>query len=140
MEFTNNRPLVWVAVFVINQWKFLLWKRKSEFWEWKWCVPWWHLEFWKTLEDCWARETLEESWVIVRNVEFLWIANDITKNKHYVTVFMKWKYDSWEPIVTKFDEFYEWKWVSLDSLPENLFDIFRNFLGKNKNTIESALK
>jgi len=135
----KNRPLIGTWVFVIKEWKFLLGKRKSNFWDWKWCLPWWHLEFWETLEECWKRETLEESWVIVKDIEFLWISNDITENKHYVTIFMKSNYDYWKAIITDFDEFYEWNWVDLDSLPNNLFEIFSNFLDNNRDIIEKIL-
>ena len=135
----EKRPLVGTGVFVVKNGKFLLGKRKSHFWDGKWCIPWWHLEFWETLEECWKRETLEEAWIQIQDIEFLGISNDILENKHYVTVFMKSTYESWEAVVTDFDEFYEWKWVDLEELPENLFDIFRNFLEKNKGVIVELL-
>lgn len=136
---TKNRPLIGTAVFIIKDWKFLIWKRKSNHWEGTWCIPWGHLEFWETIEECVKREALEESWVNIKDVEFLWIRNDISKDKHYVTIFMKSKHDFWEVQLTEFDEFYEWKWIKIDNLPENLFYIFWNFVEENVDLIKSIL-
>jgi len=136
---TLKRPLIGTAVFVIKNWKFLLGKRKSNHWDKTWCIPWGHLEFWETYQECWARETYEEAGVTIKDIEFLWISNDIGIEKHYVTIFMKSNYKSWTADITDFDEFHEWIWVDLDSLPDNLFYIFEDFLNNNKELIKKYL-
>lgn len=136
----NNIPIIWTAVFVRNNWKILLWKRKSTHWDWKWCLPWWLLEFWESIEDCAIRETKEEFNVDIKNLKFLWIGNDVTKDKHYVTIFIFADYLSWDIDISIFDEFYEWVWVKLDNFPNNKFYILENFLIKNFALIEKLLK
>ena len=136
----KKRPSVWTWVFVIKDWKILVWKRKSNLGDGTWSLPWWHLEFWETFEECGIRETLEESWVNIRNIKYLWISNDVTENKHYVTIFMNCFYKWWEPHVTDFDEFYEWEWFDLKELPKNLFPIFENFLNDNFDLVKKILK
>jgi 8-oxo-dGTP diphosphatase len=135
----EKRPFVGVWVFVVKNWKFLLWKRKSNHENLTWSIPGWHLEFWETFEECWVRETLEEAWVYIKDVELFWITNNIWNEKHYVTIFLKSKYESGEPHVTDFDEFYEWRWVDLEELPEKLFPIFKEFLEKNLEEINKLL-
>lgn len=84
-----SQPVVWTAVFIVHEWKFLIWKRKSELWDWKWCLPWWHLEFWESLENCWKRESYEELWINIENISVLGVSNDITEKRHFVSVFFK---------------------------------------------------
>lgn len=133
-------PRVWTAIFVVKNWKFLLWRRKTDFWVWKRSLPWWHLEFWESLEDCAKRETKEEFNIDIEEINFLWISNDIKKEKHYVSIFMISKYVSWEVNLSIFDEFDEYIWSDWDNLPENLFYILKNFLNKNENITKKILK
>ncbi len=135
----KNIPIVWTWVFVIKDRKFLLWKRKSKLWDWFWSLPWWHLEFWETLEECWKRETLEEFWINIKDIEILWVSNDIKDNKHYVTIFMVSNYEWWSINISNYDEFYEYRWCNLENLPKSLFYIFDNFLNKNINSIKNIL-
>ncbi len=121
-------PKVGVATFVKKWDQFLLWKRASGFWKWTWCIPWWHLDFWESFEDCVRRETFEETNVFIKNVNFLWVNNDIIEDKHFVTICMFAEYDSWEPSVENDNEFDELIWTSLDLLPQKLFIPFDNIL------------
>ena len=133
------RPWVWVAVFVRKWNKFLLGKRKSEVWDKTWCIPWWHLEFWETFEECVKRETYEEANISIVNVKFLAVNNDIFDNKHYVTICMISDYKSGNVSIENDDEFYEWKWVDLDSMPEQLFFPFENLLRHHWELIRKEL-
>ena len=135
----EKRPYVGVWVFVVKNGRFLIWNRKSNHENWTWSIPWWHLEFWETFEECWKRETLEETWVKIKDIEFFWITNNVKNEKHYVTIFLKSLHEFWEPHITDFDEFYEFKWVSLNDLPEPLFPIFKEFLDANLDKIEKLL-
>jgi 8-oxo-dGTP diphosphatase len=49
-----------------------------------------HLEHGESLEECAARETLEETGLVVSGMRFLTATNDIfsEKNKHYVTIYV----------------------------------------------------
>lgn len=135
----ENIPKVWTWVFVFKDKKFLIWKRKSSFWDWTWCLPWGHLEFWETFEECGKREAKEEFNIEIKDIEFLGISNDFTETKHYVTIFMVSKYNWGEINLTIFDEFTEWKWINLEELPSNLFPIFKNFLDKNVELVRNKI-
>lgn len=136
---SHSRPLVGTAVFVFDtEWRFLLGKRKSNFWDGTWCIPGWHLEFWESFEDCVKREALEEAGVRIRNVQFLGINNDVIGERHYVTIFMRADYEDWE-IIPQLDEFEEVIWTDYHSLPQNLFPIFKNFLDKNPKVLGELL-
>jgi len=138
MENKNVRVGVWVVL--MKDWKILLWKRKNSHWDWNYQFPWWHLEFWESFEECVIRETMEESWVNIKGVKYMWLSNDVIENKHYVTIFMNALYGWWEPHVTDFDEFYEWGWFDLEKLPNNLFPIFESFLNKNFDLVKTIIK
>lgn len=135
----KKMPLVWTWVFVIKEKKFLLWKRKSKLWDWTWSLPWGHLEFWETLEECWKRETFEEFWINIKDIEILWVSNDIKDDKHYVTIFLFSSYEWWNINISNYDEFYEYKWTDLENLPENLFYILENFLNNNISSLKKIL-
>ena len=135
----RNRPFVWTGVFVVKDWKILVWERKSKLWGKTWSLPWWHLEFWETFEECWKREVKEESNLDVDNVVFLWLTNDIFSDKHYVTVFLLSDYSFWKAVNTEFDEFYQWWWFDIDSFPSPLFLPLENFLKENKWLLEEKI-
>lgn len=127
-------PKVWTWVFVLKDKKILIWKRKSSLWNETRCIAWWHLEFWESFEECVKRETKEEFNIEIKNVEFLWITNFITENKHYVTIFMKSEYKSWKIDISIYDEYSEWKWIDFEELNNyNLFPILKDFLDNIKN-------
>ncbi|NUJ97506.1 NUDIX domain-containing protein [Candidatus Gracilibacteria bacterium] len=136
----NNIPIIGTAVFVRNNGKILLGKRKSTHGDGKWCLPGGLLEFGESIEDCAIRETKEEFNVDIKNLKFLGIGNDVTKDKHYVTIFIFADYLSGDIDISIFDEFYEWVWVKLDNFPNNKFYILENFLIKNFALIEKLLK
>jgi hypothetical protein len=48
-----------------------------------------------------------------------YIASD---GKHYANIAFKAKYNGGEPKIVEPEKWKEWKWVSLDNLPENLFE------------------
>ena len=55
-----------------------------------------HLEHGESLEDCAARETLEETDLVVSGMRFLTATNDIfaDKDKHYVTLYVACELES----------------------------------------------
>ena len=128
---------VWVWVIIYKDAKVLLWKRKWSHWEDTWSFPGWHLEFWESWEDCANRETLEEIWITLKDIEYFWITNDlfIKENKHYVTIFMSSKYNSWEVQLLEPQKFIEWEWFDKQNLPENLFLPIKNLLKEKRNLL-----
>lgn len=102
-------PRVGVAVFIVHPdphtstgsssssgWKFLFGQRLGSHGAGTWALPGGHLEFGETFEECARREVLEETGLVVENVEFLTATNDVmpaeegnrVAEKHYVTIFM----------------------------------------------------
>jgi 8-oxo-dGTP diphosphatase len=108
----SSVPRIGVAVFILHPTatteavpnsnppvgsRFLLGLRLGSHGAGTWALPGGHLEFGESLEDCAAREVLEETGLTVEGVEFLTATNDVMpvsetsttgKGKHYVTIFM----------------------------------------------------
>ena len=72
-----NRPQVGVAVIIAHNGRVLLLKRKGSHGEGTWAPPGGHLEFGESLEECAMRETLEETEIVIDNVQFVAITNDV---------------------------------------------------------------
>ena len=129
----EKRPKVGMGVFVFNDGRFLLGKRKNTHGEGSWCLPGGHLEFNEELEDCARREVMEEAGVKIKNIRFSTITNDIFKKeeKHYITIFMLSDWDSGKVKVMEPHKCEEWRWVSKDNLPKPLFLPLQNLLKKD---------
>lgn len=119
----ENRPKIGTGVIIIKDNKVLLGQRKNSLGSGTWCFPGGHLEFGEDFETCSKRETLEETGINIKNVQFVTITNDVfkTENKHYVTVFMSADYDFGEVTLTEPDKFEKWDWFDWNNLPEPLF-------------------
>lgn len=125
----KQRPRVWVWVIVRRNWKILVWKRKNAHGEWTWWFPWWHLEMFEKVDDCAIRETLEETWLEVSNIQIWPYTNDfIDENKHYITLFVICDSENWEAIVTEPDKVEYWEWFERDNLPKPLFTPICNLI------------
>ena len=114
---------VWVWVIIYKWDKALLGKRKGSHGSGTWSFPWGHLDFWESWEDCAKRETLEETWITIKNIEYYKATNDIftNENKHYVTIFMKAEYDSWKVEIMEPEKCDIWDWFEIDEFPQPLF-------------------
>lgn len=86
------------------------------------------MEFGESLEDCAAREVKEETGVVVGNIRFHAVTNDVFPEDgiHSVTVWMAADYGEGEPIPS--DESIEVAWFARDKLPEPLFLSFANLI------------
>ncbi|CAG8885844.1 unnamed protein product [Penicillium egyptiacum] len=83
-------PKVGVSVFVRNNGgKFVLGKRLGSTGAGTWALPGGHLEFGESLETCAAREVLEETGLVVQDLQFLTVVNSVmhTEGRHYAVVF-----------------------------------------------------
>lgn len=125
----EKRPRVGVGVFLIENNTILLGLRNPQkivpngelHEQGTWGIPGGKVDFGETLVDAAKRELLEETGILVENLEFLNIQDNIELDSHYVSVIFlatKWR---GIPIVKEPDKMMEWKWFSLDHLPENMY-------------------
>lgn len=120
----KNLPRVGIGVIVCNDLgEILLSKRQNSHGHNSFAPPGGHLEFFETIEDCSIREVEEEVGIRIESPEFIAITNDFFKEeeKHYISIFMKAKYQgckvqNMEPHLSK-----EWCWYNINQLPKNLF-------------------
>lgn len=130
---TTLRPQVKVGVGLIihREDEVLLIRRSASHGSGTWSTPGGHIDPGESLEECAAREALEETGVEVANVRFRALTNDVFEDegKHYVTVWMEGDYRSGEASVAANYELTEVGWFPWDDLPEPLFLPLRNLLG-----------
>ena len=95
-----------------------------------WSPPGGHLDFGETPEAGAARETLEETGVHVRHVQFVAITNDFMadRGKHYITIWMRGDADSSAAVISDPAEIAELGWFAADALPQPRAVYFENFL------------
>lgn len=119
-----NSPKVGVGVFVWKNGKFLMGKRRGSHGHDTWSIPGGHLEFGESWEDCAAREVLEETGMIVKNVQFLAATNDIfpDHNKHYTTIWVECVWKAGEPTINEPDKWIDHEWRTFKTLPTPLFE------------------
>jgi 8-oxo-dGTP diphosphatase len=123
-----NRPKVGVGVLLMKDNCLLLGKRKNAHGAGTWSLPGGHLEYGESFAACASREVYEETGLICEDVILHAITNDVfTKEmKHYVTIFMKATSFSGNLEVKEPQKCSEWKWFSLQNLPENIFLPLKN--------------
>ncbi|HVC36394.1 MAG TPA: NUDIX domain-containing protein [Candidatus Dormibacteraeota bacterium] len=118
-----SSPRVGIALFVWKNNKFLMGKRVGLHGTNSWSIPGGHLEHGESFEACARRETLEETGMRVKNINFLAITNDIFPSaKHYITLWFKADWQSGKPTILETEAFVELGWVDFHSLPEPLFE------------------
>lgn len=124
------RPQVGIGVFVIRNGKFLMGHRKGSHGADTWSIPGGHMEFGESFEETARREVMEETGMIIQNVQFGAVTNDFfeSDNKHYVTVWMLSDWEENEPSITEPDTFVDQEWIDIDDLPGPLFLPWRNLL------------
>ena len=129
----NDRPLIGVAVIVINKGKILLGKRKNSHGEGTWAFPGGHLEYKETIEECARREVYEETGIQIKNLRYGPYTNDIfeTEGKHYVTLFVLADYDSGDPEVKEPNKCEQWRWQPWPPEVKPHFLPIRNLLKQN---------
>lgn len=92
----------------------------------EWSFPGGHLEFGETMEEAAIREVKEETGLEVCELELISVANEMRyidlEGKHYINIGFKAKYNGGEPQVTEPEKWKEWKWLSMDNLPDKLFE------------------
>ena len=126
----KQRPRIGIGVYIFNDNdEILIGERLGSHGEGTWCPPGGHLEFGETLEECAARESLEESGVKIKDICFAGLTNDIftVENKHYVTVHLTARFAGGTVELKEPDKWIRWNWIKWENFPKNLFLPVANF-------------
>lgn len=136
----KQKPMVGVGVFILKDGRVLLGQRNIEpekadselHGEGSWTMPGGKLDFQEGLKEAAAREVLEETGILVNNLELISLSGDRVPDRHFVTVGFLCTDFKGEPSVMEPDEITRWGWFSLNSLPVPLFapseKIIKNYL------------
>jgi len=130
----ENRPLVGVGVYIINDQKEILMSlRSSVHAAGYWCPPGGHIEYGESFLEVGARETKEEVDLDVSEIEVIGVTSDVypEEHKHYITVHLRALKFKGEPKIMEQHKFSDLKWFPLNSLPENIFPAVKSFLAEN---------
>lgn len=121
----DSMPYVGVGCIVMHEGRTLLVRNQRD----RWSTPGGLLEFGESPASAAARETLEETGVTVRNVEFVAVTNDVIEDigRHYVTIWMRCEADD-VTIVADSGEIREAAWFDPADLPEPRHLFFENLL------------
>lgn len=122
----SDRPTfpIGINVFVVRDSKLLLGKRKNSAGEGMWGLPGGHLEKGEDMPAAAARELQEETSLKARGFVFANLVNDNnreTNTAHYIQVGFLAESIQGEVQLMEPERCSEWKWFSLDALPENIF-------------------
>lgn len=119
-----------MGVILVKDNKVLLLKRKNAHGEGTWGFPGGHLELNEGLEDCATREVEEETGIIVTNIRFAGLTNDIftEENKHYITIFMLCDWKAGEAQIKEPESCVAQDWFDWEELPQPLFLPITNLL------------
>jgi len=125
-----ERPFVGVGIVIERDNQVLLLKRKNVHGEGTWSTPGGYLEYGESPEECAQREAEEETGLVVEDVHFIGITNDVFSetNKHFITIWMKAASFEGVPKINAAYEMSELKWFSWTSLPSNLFLPFKKLI------------
>ncbi len=97
-----------------------------------WSLPGGKIEFHEQFEEAALRELKEEAGISVEKVRVISVNNDRTSDKHFLTVGLLGEGVIGEPQVMEPDKIVEWKWFSLNALPDNLYmpseKLIKNYL------------
>lgn len=118
-----ERPKVGIGVLIVDGNKILLGKRKNAHGSGFWAPPGGHLEYGESWQQCAQREVLEETGLMLDEVRFCAVTNDIfaENNKHYVTIFMRAAYTGGAVQNREPEKCEQWQWFAVDQLPDKLF-------------------
>lgn len=139
----NPNPRVGIGVFILKDGKFLIQKRQGSHGEGSWSLPGGHLEFGESFEDTAHREVKEETDLVIANVRFAAVTNDIftEENKHYATIWVLSDWQAGELHSMEPEKCTEQRWITFDELPEPLFLPWKQLLQSEfLETIKTQLK
>ena len=119
----DRTPRVGVGVIVRRDGQVLLGLRQGSHGAGTWALPGGHLEFSESVEECAAREVLEETGLVIDDIRPGPFTNDVmaADDKHYVTLFVVASSAAGEPQVLEPAKCLRWAWFDWSALPEPLF-------------------
>ncbi len=92
----------------------------------EWSFPGGHLEWGETILETGRREVKEETGLDIDEFELASVADELryleSDGKHYLNIGLLGRYKGGEAQVMEPDRCEGWKWFSLASLPERLFE------------------
>lgn len=103
-----------------------------------WTLPGGKQEYEETTVDAGIREVKEETNLDVSNLKLFYVSDDISDDRHYVTIDYISNCFSGELMVMEPSKVDEWKWFSISSLPNNIYSPSRKCIeyyieSKNRN-------
>ncbi|MEO8970048.1 MAG: NUDIX domain-containing protein [Ktedonobacteraceae bacterium] len=126
-----KQPRIKIGVLITKDDQVLLVKGKNAHGDGTWSTPTGHLEYGKLLEACAMRTSQEEIGMIITDVTFLAITNDVfeaQKDHHAITIWMAGRYVSGTTTIPARHTAAAMDWFSWDALPEPLFLPFEHLL------------
>ena len=119
-----SRTQIAVGIIIASKGKVLLIKRVGSVGTGTWAIPGGKVDFKEDPAAAGARETLEETGLIVRNLELVGYTNDIhdEQNLHFVTFTMLARNIEGAASIQEPDKCSDMEWFSPDNLPTPLFE------------------
>ncbi len=123
-------PRIGVGVIIQRHGRILLGKRLGAHGTGTWALPGGHLEFGERIEDCAAREVLEETGLLIGDISLGPYSENIftSVGHHYVTLFAIARCDVGEAQNCEPDKCEGWQWFEWTSMPEPLFAPLQSLL------------
>ena len=124
----NNIIKIGIGVLILDENKVLLGHRCQKYKDTggiyepdSWTLPGGKQEYEETIIDCAKRETKEETNLDIENVSVFGVDDDISPDRHFITVYTCATSFNNTPKVMEKDKIDEWKWYEIDNLPENIY-------------------
>lgn len=123
----KSYPKVGIGVMIQNKKReVLLGLRQGSHGAGEWSFPGGHLEYGETILETAKREVKEETGLKVNEFKLISVADEMrylkSDGKHYVNIGLKAEYKNGEPKLMEPNRWKEWRWFSLDNLPDKLFE------------------
>ena len=119
----HSVPQVGVGVIIMREGFSLLGKRAGSHDAGTWALPGGHLSFGESVEECAAREVMEETGLSIDRVVPGPYTNNVftSEGKHYVTLFVTANCSVGEPQLREPNKCSLWQWFRWSELPQPLF-------------------
>jgi len=99
-----------------------------------WTMPGGKIHFGEKIQDAAIRELKEEVGIIPKRLRVVSVTNEIRNDAHFVTIGFLCDVFENEPKVMEPEEITEWRWFSIDNLPNPIFSpslkLLQNYIDK----------